>query len=388
MLWRALRQAVAGPGFYIDVGASDPTVLSVTRAFYDRGWRGINIEPLPEAAAELRRERPRDIVVQAALSDRAAPSVPFHRVTQSRQTGLSTADAAEAEHHRAAGAVVETIEVPVTTLAAICREHVEGPVHFLKVDVEGSEVAVLAGADFHAVRPWIVVVEATQPLAAEATDLAWEAALLSAGYQHVWFDGLNRFYLVDEHAELARHFKLPPNVFDNYVVYDPPLQDHLAAVTALSERRAQVMAEMEADMAELRRALDKASAPPAPVAAPPPAAPPLPVSRQPGFRGMIRRVLLSIYRLLRPVLRPPLWRIRSFLIGPLQQELLEHRIRLDDLIARSGSGALGDQSLVVAMEQALMTLALENAREPLSPLVRPKPAKPMADCLPKDGASR
>ena len=32
-------------GFYIDVGAYDPNIVSVTKAFYLRGWNGINIEP-------------------------------------------------------------------------------------------------------------------------------------------------------------------------------------------------------------------------------------------------------------------------------------------------------------------------------------------------------
>jgi hypothetical protein len=43
MLWRALKGLKKG--FYIDVGAHDPEVDSVTKAFYDRGWCGINIEP-------------------------------------------------------------------------------------------------------------------------------------------------------------------------------------------------------------------------------------------------------------------------------------------------------------------------------------------------------
>ena len=48
-------------GFYIDVGANDPEVLSVTKAFYDKGWHGINIEPLHAVCAKLVAARPRDI---------------------------------------------------------------------------------------------------------------------------------------------------------------------------------------------------------------------------------------------------------------------------------------------------------------------------------------
>jgi len=43
MLWRALKHIENG--FYIDVGAAWPSEHSVTKLFYDEGWRGINIEP-------------------------------------------------------------------------------------------------------------------------------------------------------------------------------------------------------------------------------------------------------------------------------------------------------------------------------------------------------
>ena len=46
MLHRALKNI--DQGFYIDVGANDPEIDSVTKAFYDMGWRGINIEPVAE----------------------------------------------------------------------------------------------------------------------------------------------------------------------------------------------------------------------------------------------------------------------------------------------------------------------------------------------------
>ena len=56
-------------GFYIDVGASDPTQLSVTKFFYDRGWHGINIEPLPDKCALLAEKRPRDINLCVGLGN-------------------------------------------------------------------------------------------------------------------------------------------------------------------------------------------------------------------------------------------------------------------------------------------------------------------------------
>lgn len=56
-------------GFYIDVGALHPTIDSVTKAFYDIGWSGINIEPIKEYYELVQEERPRDINLNIALSN-------------------------------------------------------------------------------------------------------------------------------------------------------------------------------------------------------------------------------------------------------------------------------------------------------------------------------
>jgi hypothetical protein len=68
LLWRALHDVENG--FYIDVGAQDPTHHSVTRAFYDRGWCGVNIEPAAGCFQKLCAERPRDLTLQVALGNR------------------------------------------------------------------------------------------------------------------------------------------------------------------------------------------------------------------------------------------------------------------------------------------------------------------------------
>ena len=54
-------------GFYIDVGANDPNFISVTKAFYERGWYGINIEPLPFKYELLQKFRQRDINIQIGV---------------------------------------------------------------------------------------------------------------------------------------------------------------------------------------------------------------------------------------------------------------------------------------------------------------------------------
>ena len=213
MLWRALRE-VAG-GFYVDVGANSPLIGSVTRSFYERGWHGVNIEPNPRLATAFAELRPRDINLAVAVGEEPGELT----MTFARNSGLSTLDEAAAARLVRQGMRVERAPVPVTTLAAIWAEHIPAhqPVHFLKVDVEGFERQVLAGHDWRDPRPWVVVVEATRPQSTEESYADWAPMLEAADYAEVYADGLNRFYLAREHADLASRFRYPPNVFDDFV---------------------------------------------------------------------------------------------------------------------------------------------------------------------------
>ena len=155
MLWRAFKTVSCG--FYVDVGACDPTSDSLTKAFYARGWRGINIEPDRAFFEKLVSERPEDVNLRIAVS--AAKGVAtFYEISR---RGLSTLRPELVGLHQAAGYEVRPVEIETDTLAAICEGHAREPIHFLKIDVEGSERDVLAGMDFHRWRPWVVVVEAT-----------------------------------------------------------------------------------------------------------------------------------------------------------------------------------------------------------------------------------
>jgi len=251
MLWRALRHVVEG--FYIDVGAADPSEHSVTRVFYDRDWHGLNLEPNEDQFTILNKARARDINLPIGAG-REAGQLTFYNVGGS---GLSTFDPAIAARHQANGWAVRTRIVELLPLAEICRRYrPEGPIHFLKIDVEGAEADVLAGADFDAFRPWVVLVEATLPGSQAPSHDSWERILTKNGYSFVWFDGLNRFYLSSEMKPgLEQHFRIPPNVFDGFVPSVSLLKRAERAEQSLSESQAQV-AEERNRTAEVQRHID------------------------------------------------------------------------------------------------------------------------------------
>jgi FkbM family methyltransferase len=212
MLWRALKNVENG--FYIDIGAQDPVIDSVSLAFYEKGWRGIHVEPTPHYADLLRKERPEDSVIQAAVST----SKGFLRFFEIPDSGISTADAAIAAQHVERGFKVHEITVPSIPLASIfslCKHH---EIHWLKIDVEGFESQVLSSWGKAAARPWIVVVESTLPLTQIESHAKWERHLVKHGYSYVYFDGLNRFYVSEQRPELKGAFRSGPNVFDGFVL--------------------------------------------------------------------------------------------------------------------------------------------------------------------------
>ena len=248
LLWRALGHVKNG--FYIDVGANDPEEHSVTKAFYDAGWRGISIEPLPSFHQAFLEQRPRDVNLAVAAGS-ANGELTLYDVPAVR--GWASPEESVAELHRSEGHEVAELTVPVRTLASVCEEHVQGEIHFLKVDVEGFEGEVLRGMDFARWRPWVLVIEATLPNSRATNHASWEHLVTGQRYRFVWFDGLNRYYVAEERADLMAHFGIQPNVFDDYISH------HLDKAWTSSKTLTEALRASERHAADIGRRADSAA---------------------------------------------------------------------------------------------------------------------------------
>lgn len=201
-------------GFYVDVGAQDPVVDSVTKAFYELGWHGINVEPASTYLNSLKQDRSRDLNLGIVVTDTPGMTA-FFRIPDS---GLSTtqprlADKAAKQH----GFAVHEEFLPSLTLSQILQSVGKQEVHFLKIDVEGGEAAVIRGLNLSVDRPWVILVESTEPMTTHESFQEWEPDLLQQGYEFVFCDGLNRYYLASEQPDLRESFRTPPNIFDEAV---------------------------------------------------------------------------------------------------------------------------------------------------------------------------
>ena len=157
-------------GFFIEAGGNDGLSQSNTYAFERfRRWRGMLIEPVPELARLCRANRPRAIVVPAALvADDSVTSVPMKSANlMSRVAGTFATKAEEVEYLRTAQDAqdldgIYDIVVPARTLSSILEEHRIVKIDLFSLDVEGYEIEVLKGLDLTRFRPTFMVVETKQ----------------------------------------------------------------------------------------------------------------------------------------------------------------------------------------------------------------------------------
>lgn len=251
-LWRVFKDVAQGR--YIDVGAQEPTLDSVSRAFYDRGWRGINVEPNPLYADLLRKNRINEEVIEAAVSSRSG-TIQFHA---SVDNGLSTGREDIAAGHMKAGYQLQKLDVETVTLDSVF-DRLDGPCHWLKIDVEGMEKEAIDSWNNQRHRPIVVIVEATAPNSQVQTYEDWEPSVLEKGYKFVTFDGLNRWYLRHDSLKFAENLAMPINIFDDFQV--TPFHCTVADAFVEEAKRVTILDDAARSSAEyamsLRAALDE-----------------------------------------------------------------------------------------------------------------------------------
>jgi FkbM family methyltransferase len=143
-------------GFYLDVGAHHPFRFSNTAIYYQRGWRGINIDATPESMNEFRKMRPDDINIECAVSSDTRERM-FFVYNEPALNGIDC-DRSE-EFVGTKFKLLRKIPVQTHTLASILQSHIQQlpKPNFLTVDVEGHDLEVLQSNDWNKFRfDWVL----------------------------------------------------------------------------------------------------------------------------------------------------------------------------------------------------------------------------------------
>jgi len=145
---------------YLDVGAYSAVELSNTFLFYSNGSSGVLVEPDPYLCDKLRSERPRDIVVQSAMSPDNG-NITLYRLTARTMNTISLKHAQYIVAHGGWGPqhIEERIPVPTVHINDILKKHFSAGCDFLSIDTEGLDGKIIKSLDFDLYRPSVVCIE-------------------------------------------------------------------------------------------------------------------------------------------------------------------------------------------------------------------------------------
>lgn len=178
---RNRRVDSVGSGFFVDVGAHHPFMISNTWYFYQRGWRGINIEPTPGAKEEFDKHRPEDINLSCAISRKNGTS----KLVSYGRDVKNTLELSEIDHSRSS----KIIKIKTRTLASVLDEYLPKgtQIDLLSIDVEGHDIVAIESNNWDKYRPEIVVVEDHVNSVEALLDGDVFKTMLSFGYAlHAW----------------------------------------------------------------------------------------------------------------------------------------------------------------------------------------------------------
>lgn len=146
-------------GFYVDIGAHHPKRFSNTYRFYQRGWRGINVDAMPGSMEAFSTERPEDINLEFGISKQKG-ELTYYMFNEPALNTFSEAEAKKKDGLRDYK-IIETRKVTTYPLQEILEKHLKANVQidFISIDVEGLDLEVIESNNWEKYRPSLVLVE-------------------------------------------------------------------------------------------------------------------------------------------------------------------------------------------------------------------------------------
>jgi len=151
---------------YMDVGAHHPVFNNNTYYFYERGSRGVLVEPNPGLHGVLEQVRPHDVLVRAGIGVTAQAEADFYIIGGSEDGQLNTFSREQAEalvtRSRGHYSIAKVMKIPLLNINDLMRRHWNGPPNLLSLDTEGFDLPILRSLDFKRLRPDVVCVETVE----------------------------------------------------------------------------------------------------------------------------------------------------------------------------------------------------------------------------------
>jgi FkbM family methyltransferase len=149
-------------GFFIEVGANEPhpTHSQTMHLESELNWSGLLIEPIDYLADQLRKKRPNCEVIECACTQSKKLGETELIIPISRDGDLTGHASLEVNIDHSMVNKTRILRVTTKTLEEVINEHAPNTkIDFLSIDVEGTELDVLKGANLETYNPELIIIE-------------------------------------------------------------------------------------------------------------------------------------------------------------------------------------------------------------------------------------
>ncbi|MEI7737020.1 MAG: FkbM family methyltransferase, partial [Ferruginibacter sp.] len=158
---------------------------SNTFKFYQLGWNGINIDPLPGSKALFDEKRPLDTNIEAGILNRNGETLTYYMFQDAAYNTFDETVAAERQLPSSDCMLLEKKQIPCYRLADVLDKHLpkNTSIDFLTIDVEGMDLEVLQSNNWVIYRPCFIVAESLSTRLAEEFNAPIAVFLQQQGYE-------------------------------------------------------------------------------------------------------------------------------------------------------------------------------------------------------------
>ena len=134
-------------GNYVDIGCYHPIKSSLTYNLFKNGWSGINVDLSKVSIDLFKLSRPKDINIQAAITDFDGETFYYENGSINQQNSLKE------------NSELKKIPIKAIKLSTILKQNNLIKIDFLNIDVEGFDFKVLSTLDFSEIKPTMICIE-------------------------------------------------------------------------------------------------------------------------------------------------------------------------------------------------------------------------------------
>ncbi|MCK4636063.1 MAG: FkbM family methyltransferase [Candidatus Moranbacteria bacterium] len=145
-------------GFYVDIGAFHPFRFSNTQYFYEKGWRGINVDATPGSMNEFDEFRSGDVNVEIGVST-DGKDLTFYCFEEG---ALNSFDKKISEKRVKQGwKMIGEKKVKTMSVNSLLEKYLpkNQKIDFINIDIEGLELGVLKSLDWNKYKPDFLLIE-------------------------------------------------------------------------------------------------------------------------------------------------------------------------------------------------------------------------------------